>query len=70
MGRYKSMGKGREPLLTVVAETFPRLIELFSGLVLNDSLESAKAMTLICKIFFAVTHVRLSPLPAGFPMRR
>eukprot|EP00011_Vannellida_sp_DIVA3-517-6-12_P000288 CAMPEP_0114624856 /NCGR_PEP_ID=MMETSP0168-20121206/10976_1 /TAXON_ID=95228 ORGANISM="Vannella sp., Strain DIVA3 517/6/12" /NCGR_SAMPLE_ID=MMETSP0168 /ASSEMBLY_ACC=CAM_ASM_000044 /LENGTH=1044 /DNA_ID=CAMNT_0001836131 /DNA_START=81 /DNA_END=3215 /DNA_ORIENTATION=+ len=59
---YKEMGKGREPLLAIVAETFPRLIELFNGLVLNDSLESATAMTMICKTFFTVTHLEMPPM--------
>lgn len=58
---YISEGKKRAPLNNSVNTIFPLLLEVFSHLSANDSLESAAIQRLICKIFYATVNMSIPP---------
>ena len=59
--RFKS-DEDRTPVYRIVDETFPLLLNIFSGLVQigNPSLEVAELIKFICKIFWSSIYVSFS----------
>eukprot|EP00026_Physarum_polycephalum_P001519 Phypoly_transcript_01521.p1 GENE.Phypoly_transcript_01521~~Phypoly_transcript_01521.p1 ORF type:complete len:1104 (+),score=247.66 Phypoly_transcript_01521:276-3314(+) len=54
-------GKKRAPLHAVIATIFPLLLQVFSHLSSNDSLESAAIQRLLCKIFYVSINMSIPP---------
>ncbi|CAN0395894.1 unnamed protein product, partial [Phaeothamnion confervicola] len=62
---YKPKEK-REPLMRIIATTFPLLQTMFATLLPNDSPEAAEVLRLVLKIFWSATQFSVSIL---FPAR-